>query len=635
MDPGVHEAPRQTVDVAGGAAGQGFFRQGLAVAAVQTADDVFDARHGNGVYRQAVHGQAQKHGQAIGVRGHFPAHGHGDVRGVPGLHNLLDGREHGRVQGLINVSHLVVIAVHPQGVLHQIVGADAEKVRFFGQGSGHESRGRQFHHDAHRQILDAVQALVAQFAAGFLHGAHGPLEFQRVAEHGEHQGGVALRSGSEHGPQLHFEQVRVGQAIADAAQAQGRVGLHLALQVGHDFVRSHVQGAEADLAGRGGQGRGIFLIKLFFLGRRGAVEKSEFRAVQAHAFGSVDGHIGDVLPPGHVGLDLDRIAVRGAGGHGAGGLDALAVSVELRGQGAVFFNFRFIRVDQHSAFEAVHNDGGPVGHAGGQGHDPHHAGQAQSPGQNAGVRGFAAFFRDQADDVLGRKLQGVGRGKVMRQQGRVGRQAYLAALVAGKLLHNAVGHQVDFLDGLPDIGVFYFAESLGDFGQGFVHGPFRAHVQLADALRHAPAEFGVLGDHDVRGQDGGLVFHFIGQAGVGVFQISHHIGQGGFEFGDFFVHLLRFDGLADGGGFAPGAQEKGLADGDARRNRNAVQNARGHYFQIPALMISVSVLTAAAASGPVAVMVMLVPGPADRDRMSRMLLASTLPASLLMTMSAA
>ena len=83
------------------------------------------------------------------------------------------------------------------------------------------------------------------------------------------------------------------------------------------------------------------------------------------------------------------------------------------------------------------------------------------------------------------------------------------------------------------------------------------------------------------GQDGGLVPHFIRQAGMGVFKVGHHIDQGGFKLGHLFIYLFGLDGLADGRGFAPGTQKKGLADGNARGHRDTVQNARGHWFKFP------------------------------------------------------
>ena len=60
----------------------------------------------------------------------------------------LDEEQYRGVEPACQVRHLAVRPVNRDGVLGQVVCADAKEVNFLGQPVSHNGRGRHFHHDA-------------------------------------------------------------------------------------------------------------------------------------------------------------------------------------------------------------------------------------------------------------------------------------------------------------------------------------------------------------------------------------------------------------------------------------------------------------------------------------------------------
>ena len=51
-----------------------------------------------------------------------------------GIDGILNKLEHGRAQGVVEVVDVFIAAVDGDGILDEVIGADGEEVRFFGQG---------------------------------------------------------------------------------------------------------------------------------------------------------------------------------------------------------------------------------------------------------------------------------------------------------------------------------------------------------------------------------------------------------------------------------------------------------------------------------------------------------------------
>jgi hypothetical protein len=121
------------------------------------------------------------------------------------------------------VGHRIVAAVDGQGVLDQVVGADREEIQAAQEGAECQRRGGNLDHAAD---LDRVELLprLAQLEAGQLDQAQGLFDLLGMGQHRDQQAHPAVVRGAQDRAQLHQEELRLGQAEADRAQAQGRVG---------------------------------------------------------------------------------------------------------------------------------------------------------------------------------------------------------------------------------------------------------------------------------------------------------------------------------------------------------------------------------------------------------------------------
>ena len=142
-------------------------------------------------------------------------------------HRAVDAAQDGRMQGLVEVGHPAVAPVHGQGVLDEVVGADAEEVAFGGQQVGHQHRRRGLDHDAQVEVRVVGQPLAGQFRRGLGHDLLGLAQLLDAGDHGEHQRARPAGRRAQDGPDLGLEQGAVGQQEADAAPAQERVVLAL------------------------------------------------------------------------------------------------------------------------------------------------------------------------------------------------------------------------------------------------------------------------------------------------------------------------------------------------------------------------------------------------------------------------
>ncbi len=69
---------------------------------------------------------------------------------------------------IVEVRHPLVTPIHSQGVLGEIVGADAEKIAFCGKDIGRNSGRGNFDHDAYRHIGIVVPAILVKEHPDFL-----------------------------------------------------------------------------------------------------------------------------------------------------------------------------------------------------------------------------------------------------------------------------------------------------------------------------------------------------------------------------------------------------------------------------------------------------------------------------------
>ena len=136
----------------------------------------------------------------------------------------------------VKMGDFFVQAVHRQGVLDQIVGAQAEKLAAPGQGVGDQRGGGDFDHGAGTDVGVERNLFLAQFGLVFLDQGIGLFQFAHAGDHGVHELDVSLHAGAENGAELGAEDFAFLQAKTDGAPAQKWVHFHRELEMGEKFV---------------------------------------------------------------------------------------------------------------------------------------------------------------------------------------------------------------------------------------------------------------------------------------------------------------------------------------------------------------------------------------------------------------
>ena len=444
------------------------------------------------------------------------------------------------MQGLVEVAHMQVVAVDGHEVMDKVIGADAEKVAFAGQGIGDEHGRRGLHHDAQGQIGGVGQTGGLQLLLQFLHDAAHALHLGQAGDHGQQQGDIAFHPGAHEGAQLAAEDLLVPQAEADAAQAQGRVGFLEGFLGAEHLVRTGVQGTEDHMRGRGLAGHGaVFGVELFLAGQM-LPQEGEFRTVQAHAFGAAGLQFVHLFQALQVGMDAHAHAVAHLGGPvglaAGAGLPLLILALALFIGGQVVG----IGVQQQAAVEAVHDDlfTGLAGLQ--QAGDAHQGRDVQAARQNGRVRRGPALCRDDGPHVLEIHVHDVGGRKILGGQdtgtGRGGQGA-----AAGQAFAQAQAHGPDILRTVAQIGVVHVAEDAAQLFHRAVQGPGGADQFLLDAGKGAAHQLGIAGQFDLGGDDFTVFGKVFRDLGHGFLQGGAHIGHGGAQLFLLAFHFARAD----------------------------------------------------------------------------------------------
>ena len=300
------------------------------------------------------------------------------------------------MQGIHPRSQPGVVAVHGQGVLGQVVGADGEEIGMFGQALGEQRRGG--HLDHHPQLGALPDAQLAGQPVQALADGDQLVDF---GHHRQHDPATLLRADLQQRAQLLVEQFRAHLAQADAAQAQHRVGLGRQGQVVELLVAAHIDGTDDHRAFGHGIEHGLVGAALLGLVRRGgAVDEQELAAQQADAVGTLGQGLGGFLGTGDVGGNLDHLAIAGAGALLGGGPLALAGFVALLHMTLHLGQALRISLGFQAALVGVQHQrraGGQLQQRFAHGHQ---ARQAAGAGKDGDVRGGAAGGHAQPGDLV-------------------------------------------------------------------------------------------------------------------------------------------------------------------------------------------------------------------------------------------
>ena len=379
--------------------------------------------------------------------------------------DLVNQAQHGRMQGIGQIGDAGIAALRRQGVLRQIVGADAEEIHRRRQPVGHDGRGGDLHHDANLQIGRRRRPQRGQFTLYLVQPAAHHRHLVIGRDHREHDAQTPARAGAQQGAQLRLDQVRPFGIEADGPRPQEGVVLMPQVDVGQFLVSAHIERARDQRPRPQRLEDGavdFFLLRLRW--RDVTVQIQELRAQQAHAFrAGLDG------PPriGHaanVRRHFDLNAIRRDGRFATGRFGPLArlkpgappcLPGRRHGRG---------RVDQHRAAVAIHHQA----RVGGQSQEPraqsNHRGNTQRARQDGAVRRGAAPCGDQAQHFCPIQVGGVawrqvishqnGRRVQVKNRTRAGQgQLHLASHIAhvsrtrleGRVIERGVGrrHRLD------------------------------------------------------------------------------------------------------------------------------------------------------------------------------------------------
>jgi hypothetical protein len=314
-EPLLHGAVHDFFDLVLGSQGHDFFGQLLRLAEPGRADDGLDHRDLARRHRQRAQAQPEQHPAESRIASHVAAHGDGLAAFVRGRDHRLDGAQDGRMQRVVKVAHVFVLAIGGQGVLDQVVGADGQELALVREKVGDDGRAGRFDHGAEGNVAIVLDAflgqLVAHVGADLAHDA--PLA--HAGNEGKHDAQRTHRRGPIEGAQLRAEEIAPPQRIADRAQAEGRVVARGNAHRHGQLVAAQVEGPEDHAAAFHRLERRHGVLVLLFLGGQGrAFEVEELGAEQPHGVGAeLDGNR-NLLEQLDVGRQLDaHVVERGRG----------------------------------------------------------------------------------------------------------------------------------------------------------------------------------------------------------------------------------------------------------------------------------------------------------------------------------
>ena len=200
-----------------------------------------------------------------------------------------DTAQHCRVQGSIQLLYLSIPAVHRDGVLGQVIGADAEEVCLLRHQVGGQSSSRCFNHHAQCNLRVVLQAFAAQLLLTFLQQTAGCADFLHAGDQRQHNLDVfLLRSRTQQRTQLGLKKRLFAQTVTDGAPTQKRVLLAAHLQIGDLLVSTDIQRADDDLLALHQMGNTAVRFQLFLLIRHSrTVHEQKLGAEQPDSFRSV------------------------------------------------------------------------------------------------------------------------------------------------------------------------------------------------------------------------------------------------------------------------------------------------------------------------------------------------------------
>ena len=200
---------------------------------------------------------------------------------------------------------LRVLTVAGEGVLGQVVGADAEEIHHRREPVAYDSCRGSLDHYADLGILAELYAVIPKLVLDLLAHSYALLHLGNAGYHREHYSQISECRGSVKGTELSAEDLGPGQADPYRAEAQRGIVLFFEVEIIYLLVGTDVEGADDDLFARhalehlavGGE---LLLLRRVIL----ALEIKELTAEQTYAARIVSEHRADPADAADVGVDV-------------------------------------------------------------------------------------------------------------------------------------------------------------------------------------------------------------------------------------------------------------------------------------------------------------------------------------------
>src|SRR5438876_9654825 len=187
-----------------------------------------------------------------------------------------------RVRRLVKMRDAFVHAIDRDGVLDQVVRADAEEINFTRERVGRNCRARNFDH---RADFHPRGFFLANFAPAFVQDSFGVAQFFQPRNHREHDLYVADRARAQDRAQLSFEDVDVLQTKTNGAPTEEWIQLVADIDGGDgEFVATEIERANDQRVWLHLLGHfSIRLVLFLFARERIAIYKQKLGSIKANA----------------------------------------------------------------------------------------------------------------------------------------------------------------------------------------------------------------------------------------------------------------------------------------------------------------------------------------------------------------
>jgi len=603
------------------------------------ADDPLEHEKGRGGHAQDPVPEAEQQDGREGIRCHLATD---TERNLPDPSRRLDRGQLAHHGGVVRGEagcETSIPAIHRQGVLGEVVGADAEEVADAGQVIGHEDRRRGFNHDAEGHgfgrrdpLLGERPRLLPQNPSGLHHLVH-------ARDERNHDPEVAPPGGAEDRPELGPEDLLPVQADPHRTPPQGRIRFGGGLERGRELVPSEVKGPDGHRMGSEGRPDSPEVGGLLIFGGQLRLPgHQKLGSQEAHADRAVPHGEVDLLRQVHVPLEGDGAAIRGDRGLVEHPLEG---ELELLAPGDEVSRLEHLvlgGIDDHRSRPAVQHDHGTLGDPVESAPNAHDRRDAEGMRQDGRVRRAGTLHADHPHQVLPVELHGQSGGNLLGHdddRSRDGPRHQILLRPPHQVAQDPGLHRREIGESLPESEIPRSRPGHAHLQRLELEGGFRAEVVVDDQVLDRGEEIRILchenlGIEDPR-LDGARPFpHPFSQ----LLQMQHHRVNRGVKADQLSLDLRGLDAAVRNVGEA-GIHDPGRRDGHPGAYPDAGQGAHlDHVSSNPRRTSVARASAASSASAPWARMVIVQPHSAASIITPMMLLPLIVMSSLVTEMSA-